>query len=230
MPRTCNFVDLGAMRWAEAYALQEQLAAERKAGKIPDYFLIVEHPHVITMGRNGKEQHLLLPPAMLAQRGIDYHETNRGGDVTYHGPGQITGYFIFDLREWKKDVGAFVRGIEQGLIDALAEFGVRADRSPYKGETGVWVDGAKIGAIGVHLSRWVSTHGFALNVSTDLDFFRHIVPCGLTKPVTSLRALGNPVSREAVTEALKRAFARHFDWALCDGNMEAKVLTTEISQ
>ena len=216
---------LGREPYAQAWARQRDLALKRKQGEIADTLLLLEHPHVLTLGRNAKPAHLLVSSERLRQLGVEVHEIDRGGDVTYHGPGQITGYFIFDLREWKRDVGAFVRGIEQGLIDALAGFGVRAERSPGKGETGVWVDGAKIGAIGVHLSRWVSTHGFALNVSTDLEFFRHIVPCGLTKPVTSLRALGNPASREAVTEALKRAYARLFDWT-----METKVLTTEISQ
>ena len=116
------------------------------------------------------------------------HHTDRGGDVTYHGPGQIVGYPIVDLREWKRDVVAYVRALEQVLIEALAEFGISGVRQP--GATGVWVEGAKVAAIGVHISRWVTSHGFALNVDTDLDYFRYIVPCGLTKPVTSMRDTG----------------------------------------
>ena len=122
---------------------------------------------------------------MLSASGIAFHQTDRGGDVTYHGPGQIVGYPILDLREWKRDVVAYVRALEQVIIDALAEFGIDGGRVP--GCTGVWVNGAKIAAIGVHISRWVTSHGFALNMTTDLSYFQYIVPCGLTKPVTSMR-------------------------------------------
>src|SRR5262249_11031128 len=143
-------------------------------------------------------------------------ETDRGGDVTYHGPGQIVGYPIMDLRTWKRDVGAFVRGVEQTMIDTLGEFGIQAYRIPKL--TGVWTgetgSEARIAAIGVHLSRWVSTHGFALNVTTDLRYFQHIVPCGLTKPVTSMEQLGVPESAQRVKDALARNFARIFDFEM----------------
>ncbi|MBX9601822.1 MAG: lipoyl(octanoyl) transferase LipB [Bryobacteraceae bacterium] len=213
-PRPCHFRDLGLMRWGAAYDLQKTLEQRRKRGEIPDQFLVVEHPHVITLGRNAREANVLAPLELLDRLGIEVHETDRGGDVTYHGPGQVVGYPIIDLREWKRDVGAYVRGIEQALIEALAGFGIRAERSPHKGETGVWTGSGKIAAIGVHLSRWVSTHGFALNVSTDLDYYRHIVPCGLTKPVTSLRALGCEATREEVIQALKAPFSGVFGWRL----------------
>lgn len=212
--RPCHFRDLGLMRWAVAYELQKALEQRRKLGEIPDQFLVVEHPHVITLGRNAQERHVLAPLELLDRLGIEVHETDRGGDVTYHGPGQVVGYPIIDLREWKRDVGAYVRGIEQALIEALAGFGIRAERSPHKGETGVWTGAGKIAAIGVHLSRWVSTHGFALNVSTDLEYYRHIVPCGLTKPVTSLRALGCEASREEVIQALQASLSGVFGWRL----------------
>jgi lipoyl(octanoyl) transferase len=140
--------------------------------------------------------------------GIEFQATDRGGDVTYHGPGQIVGYPIMDLREWKRDVLAYVRAIEDVIIGALAEFGIAAGREA--GATGVWVDGAKVAAIGVHISRWVTSHGFALNVDTDLNYFRYIVPCGLTKPVTSLRALGCRAERGDVVDALTRSFGRTF--------------------
>lgn len=217
-PRLLEVRDVGQMKYAEAFALQQILVEQRKRGEIPDQLLFVEHPHVVTMGRNGRIENLLAAPDLLARSGIDFQTTDRGGDVTYHGPGQIVGYPIVDLREWKRDVVAYVRGIEQVLIDALAEFGIQAEREP--GATGVWApagasdqDGgrAKIAAIGVHISRWVTSHGFALNVDTDLSYFRYIIPCGLTRPVTSMRALGARANRCQVAEALTRAFERVFD-------------------
>lgn len=197
------------MDYASALELQRRLAEQRKRGEIPDQFLVVEHPHVITMGRNGRAEHLLAPPELLRRAGIEFHHSDRGGDVTYHGPGQVVGYPILDLREWKRDVVAYVRAIEQVIIDALAVWSVRGERDPKA--TGVWVDGKKICAIGVHISRWVTTHGFALNVDTDLRYFQYIVPCGLHKPVTSLRELGCAASRAEVVAELVRQFARVFD-------------------
>src|SRR5258706_13020856 len=200
------------MHYAEALSIQKTLADQRKRGEIPDHLLIVEHPHTITLGRNGHLDNLLASPDVLARTGISFHHTDRGGDITYHGPGQIVGYPIFDLREWKRDVVAYVRGIEQVLIDALGEFGIAARR--VEGATGVWTDEGKIAAIGVHISRWVTSHGVALNVDTDLSYFRYIVPCGLTEPVTSMRALGysksGPAGREEVVAALERSFGRVF--------------------
>ena len=197
------------MAYAEAFALQQELVERRKRGDICDQLLFVEHPHVVTMGRNGRDENLLAQPELLARAGIDFHRTDRGGDVTYHGPGQIVGYPIVDLRDWKKDVVAYVRALEQVLIAALGEFGIEAGL--LAGATGVWVRGAKVAAIGVHIGRWVTSHGFALNLDTDLNYFRYIVPCGLTKPVTSMRALGCEASREEVVAALTRNFARVFD-------------------
>jgi lipoyl(octanoyl) transferase len=212
--RNFELRDLGTMSYAEALALQKQLAEERKRGEIPDQLLIVEHPHVITLGRNGHLDNLLASGEVLARAGVSFHHTDRGGDITYHGPGQIVGYPIFDLREWKRDVVAYVRAIEQAIIDSLAEFGIAAGR--VQGCTGVWVSGiglpaCKIAAIGVHLSRWVTSHGFALNHTTDLSYFQYIVPCGLTKPVTSMRALGSNATRPEVVRALAQHFAHTFD-------------------
>jgi lipoyl(octanoyl) transferase len=205
----CVATDRGRMGYLEAFELQRQLVEQRKRGEIPDQFLIVEHPHVVTMGRNGHDENLLASPELLERAGIEFHRTDRGGDVTYHGPGQIVGYPIFDLREWKRDVVAYVRGIEQVLIDALAGFGIAAGR--VAGSTGVWTDQGKIAAIGVHISRWVTSHGFALNVDTDLSYFRYIVPCGLTKPVTSMWAHGSPATRTETIAALERSFGRIFN-------------------
>jgi lipoyl(octanoyl) transferase len=206
--RKCEVRELGRLGYAEAFELQRLLVEQRKRGEIPDQMLLIEHPHVITMGRNGRMENLLAPKEILEQAGVSFYETNRGGDVTYHGPGQIVGYPILDLRDWKRDVVAYVRALEQAIIDAIASFGLLGGR--VAGATGVWVDGAKVAAIGVHISRWITSHGFALNVTTDLSYFRYIVPCGLTKPVTSLEALGCTASRDEVVLALIREFSSQF--------------------
>jgi lipoyl(octanoyl) transferase len=201
--------DLGPLRWEMAVNEQRKLVELRKSGAISDQLLIVEHPHVVTMGRNGHRENLLAEPEVLARSGISFFETDRGGDVTYHGPGQIVGYPILDLREWKRDVHAYVRSIEQVIIDTLAGFGIAAGREA--GATGVWTAEGKIAAIGVHISRWVTSHGFALNVDTDLNYFRYIVPCGLTRPVTSMRSLGSGAERGEVVAALIQNFGRVFE-------------------
>jgi lipoyl(octanoyl) transferase len=198
--------------YASALALQQTLASDRKQGLIPDQLLLLEHPHVITLGRNGHLENLLASDDILARAGIAFHPTDRGGDVTYHGPGQLVGYPILDLRDWKRDVGAYVRAVEETIIATLADYGIAAGRIPKL--TGVWVDGRKIAAIGVHLSRWVTSHGFALNVSTDLSYFQYIVPCGLTRPVTSMAALGVRASLDEVGAKLAVHFARIFDCEL----------------
>jgi len=200
------------MSYGEALEIQSKIASERKQGRGVDHLLFVEHPHVITIGRNGHVENLLAPEETLRRAGIELYESDRGGDVTYHGPGQIVAYPIMDLREWKRDVGAFVRAIEQVVIDTLADFGIEAER--IAGLTGVWTHQAKIAAIGVHLSRWVSTHGLALNVSTDLQYFQYIVPCGLAKPVTSMTALGVHADTEDVKSALIRHFGQIFDYEM----------------
>lgn len=201
--------DLGRLGYAEALGVQKDFEARRKAGEVPDQLIFVEHPHVITLGRNGRLENLLASGEILDRAGISLEHTNRGGDITYHGPGQIVCYPIIDLRDWKRDVVAYVRAIEQVLIGALGEFGIEAGLEP--GATGVWVDGAKIAAIGIHISRWVTSHGFALNLSSDLTYFQYIVPCGLTKPVTSMRALGVNAGRGETIDALTRHFAARFE-------------------
>lgn len=198
------------MKWAEAYALQAALVEQRKRDEISDQLVFVEHPHVVTMGRNGHDENVLASEQILAKSGIDFHHTNRGGDVTYHGPGQIVGYPILNLNDWKRDVHAYVRALEDVIIDTLRGFRVHGERSP--GATGVWVGDAKICAIGVHISRWITSHGFALNVDTDLQYFQYIVPCGLTRPVTSLRALGIAAEHDEVKAALRSNFAKVFGY------------------
>lgn len=208
--RLCVARDLGRMRWAEAYALQQELSEQRKRGEIADQLLLVEHPHVVTMGRNGHMENVIAGEEVLARSGIDFHHTNRGGDVTYHGPGQLVGYPILDLTGWKRDVHAYVRAVEEVIIRTIGAFGLEGTRVP--GATGVWVNGAKVCAIGVHISRWVTSHGFALNVETDLQYFQYIIPCGLTLPVTSMRALGVTASMSEVKLALRLQFAEVFGY------------------
>jgi lipoyl(octanoyl) transferase len=207
--RCCCLRQLGRVEYASALELQQRLASDRKQGLVPDQLLLLEHPHVITLGRNGHLENLLASDDVLARAGIAFHATDRGGDVTYHGPGQLVGYPILDLRDWKRDVGAYVRAVEETLIATLADYGIAAGRISKL--TGVWVDGRKIAAIGVHLSRWVTSHGFALNVSTDLSYFQYIIPCGLTRPVTSMAALGVRASLDDVGAKLAVHFARIFD-------------------
>jgi lipoyl(octanoyl) transferase len=217
--RNCQVRELGRMSYGTALELQERLVAERKLGVIPDQLLLLEHAHVITLGRNGRMENVLADSDILARAGISFYPTDRGGDVTYHGPGQLVGYPIFDLRDWKRDVGAYVRGVEQAIIETLADYGIEAERIPRL--TGVWVGGRKIAAIGVHISRWVTSHGFALNVATDLSYFHYIVPCGLAKPVTSMAELGVRACLEEVGEKLAVHFGRIFD---CEMLLQAAVL------
>jgi lipoyl(octanoyl) transferase len=220
--RKCQVRELGRIGYGPALELQQELIAARKAGTAPDHLLLLEHPHVITLGRNGHHENLLASSEIMERAGIQFFPTDRGGDVTYHGPGQLVAYPIMDLREWKRDVGAFVRGVEQTMIDTLAEYGIEAGRIPKL--TGVWVGERKIGAIGVHISRWVTSHGLALNVNTDMSYFQYIVPCGLAKPVTSMAQLGVRVTREEVARALAAHFGRIFD---CEMLFEAPVLAAE---
>jgi len=204
--KTCWVVDLGLMAYQPAFDLQRRLVAARKCEAVPDVLLLCEHPHVITLGRNGRQEHLLASAQLLRQMGVEFHASDRGGDITYHGPGQIVGYPILNLAAIRRDVAWYVRQLEEAMIRATAEFGVVAGRKA--GMTGVWVDAGgqarggaeKLAAIGVHLSRWVTSHGFAYNVSTDLRYFDLIVPCGITdKRATSLeRLLGRAVRREEV--------------------------------
>jgi len=210
------------MKFGEAFQLQQKLVGDRKEGTIPDQLLILEHPHTITMGRNGRMEHLLANEEVLKRAGVSFHHTDRGGDITYHGPGQVVGYPILDLREWKRDVVAYVRAVEQVLIDSVGEFGIAATRVP--GCTGVWVDGRKIAAIGIHISRWVTSHGFALNVAADLSYFQYIVPCGLPQPVTSMVELGVAAGRDEVVAAIIGSFARIFGVEMIPSAMEMETV------
>jgi lipoyl(octanoyl) transferase len=205
--KDCLTIDLGLIGYAEGYALQRRVVAARKAEAIEDVLLLCEHPHVITQGRNGKREHLLVSESVLRQKGVGYYETTRGGDITYHGPGQIVGYPILNLGAIRRDVVWYVRTLEEAMIRATAEFGISAERVARK--TGIWVAGdteEKLAAIGVHISRWVTSHGFAYNVSTDLRNFDLIVPCGIAdRKATSLeKLLGRNVGEKEVAARIAR--------------------------
>ena len=196
---------LGLVPYPEAWALQNRLADARRAGLAPDTLILLEHPHTYTIGRSGTRDHVFLTESELAARGITCLDVDRGGDVTYHGPGQLVGYPIFDLGP-QPDVGRYLRNLEDCLIETLADFGIAAGR--LSGYTGVWIGDRKIAAIGVKVSQGVTTHGFALNVSTDLSLFTHILPCGI--PDKGVTSVALEVGRApAMTEVEARVVA-HF--------------------
>ena len=203
---------LGMISYAEGLELQRELVTQRIAGAIDDVLLLLQHPHVLTLGVKAGEsrQHILATPARLAELGVETFETGRGGDVTYHGPGQIVGYPVISLKPDRCDVHQYVRDIEDVMIRVTADYGFTAGR--IKGLTGAWVGAEKIGAIGVRIQRWVTSHGFAFNVNTDLDFFKLIVPCGIAdRGVTSLKRLtGREVPIPEVEDHLVAAFCAVF--------------------
>ena len=214
--KKCAVVELGLISYSRAFELQQRVVAARKANEISDVLLLCEHPHVITLGRNGNPEHLRASDRLLSQMNVEFCETDRGGDITYHGPGQIVGYPILDLTGHRRDVRWYVRMLEEVMIRTSAEFGIAARR--VEGRHGLWVDTEsgeeeKLGAIGVHLSRWVTSHGFAYNVSTDLRYFDLIVPCGIRgKRATSLeRQLKRAVSVEEVKPRISGNFGQVFE-------------------
>lgn len=220
---TVHFEDIGTIGYREAWDYQESLLQQNlrfKAAKngreTINHLLVCEHPPVFTLGKSGHPENLLVSEAVLKEKGIAFFHTNRGGDITFHGPQQIVGYPILDLEKFKTDIGYYLRSLEEIILRTIGEYGVKGDRSP--GETGVWIEPAvksrarKICAMGVRCSRWITMHGFALNVNTDLDYFNYIVPCGISdKQVTSLeRELGEKVPLPDVKERLKRNFEQVF--------------------
>ena len=224
--RTVSFIDLGSIEYEKGWAFQEKLFNKTIQTKIGlrnksisentithNYLLFCEHPHVYTLGKTGSEENLLLDSNELKEKNATYHRINRGGDITYHGPGQIVGYPIFDLDHFFTDIGKYLRCIEESIILTLADFNMVAGR--IKGATGVWIDpenksnARKICAIGVRTSRWVTMHGFALNVNTNLDYFDNIIPCGIKdKSVTSMKA---EIGQEIPIEKVKKRIKFHFE-------------------
>jgi lipoyl(octanoyl) transferase len=204
---------LGLIRYDEALGLQRELVEERRANRVPDLLLLLEHPPVITLGVRSEisRANVVATDERLAELGVAIHETGRGGDVTYHGPGQIVGYPILDLRPDRCDVHKYVRDLEDVMMRACADYGVSAGR--IAGLTGTWVGTEKIGAIGIRISRWITSHGFAFNVRTDLDHFKLIVPCGISdRGVTSLeKVTGRSLQMREVEDAIVRRFAEVFE-------------------
>ena len=230
--KNCWLVDLGLIPYVPACELQRELVEARKANAIPDVLLFCEHSHVITLGRNGKREHLRANDHLLVQMSVEFHATDRGGDITYHGPGQIVGYPILDLADHRRDIRWYVEQLEETMIRATRDFGIEAHRVP--GKHGIWVGSAdgtaaaeeKLAALGVHLSRWVTSHGFAYNVSTDLRYFDLIVPCGIQDArATSLeRILGLDVETAEAKARLSAHFADVFGFSLTPvsrGQLEA---------
>jgi lipoyl(octanoyl) transferase len=243
----CQIIELGLIGYAEAYALQKRVVAARKADAIGDVLLLCEHTPVITQGRNGKREHLLVSENVLRQRNVEFHESSRGGDVTYHGPGQLVGYPILQLGAIRKDVVWYVRMLEEVMIRTSAEFGISAHRE--EGKTGIWVadeeqdftqssereEGIapdKLGAIGVHISRWVTSHGFAYNVATDLRNFDLIVPCGIVgRRATSLeKLLGRAVSVSDIRPRMVRHFGDVFGLEMKAESREELLEKLEIAE
>lgn len=227
------FTDLGSIEYGEAWRYQEKLLLESTSSKMKaakgepyeqtrHHLLFCEHPPVYTLGKSGKEEHVLISKEELAKRNIAYYQTNRGGDITYHGPGQVVGYPIFDLEKFYTDIGKYLRSLEEVIILTLAHYGLKGERSP--GETGVWIDpdnkmlARKICAMGVRCSRWVTMHGFALNVNADLNYFNMIVPCGIAdKQVTSLeKELGRSVDMDEVKAILRKNVATVFQCTIIE--------------
>jgi len=210
--RSLEIRRLGRVAYQQALALQRSLVEDRQAGRVEDVLLLLEHPHVLTLGvrGDGGRSHILATADALEARGVEVHETGRGGDITYHGPGQIVGYPVVDLRPDRCDVHRYVRDLEEVLIRTAGDYGVAAGR--VDGLTGVWVGGEKLAAIGVRIARWVTCHGFAFNANTDLEYFTLIVPCGIgDRGVTSLaRLLGRPVDQVEVEDRIVAHFAEVF--------------------
>jgi lipoyl(octanoyl) transferase len=208
--RRCEARWLGNVQYDDGLRLQERAVERLRSGEGLEQLLLLEHPHVFTLGRGADSSNILADQKQLQQNSVEVHETGRGGDVTYHGPGQLVGYPIINLKPDRCDVHRYVRDIEEVLIRSIAEFGVTGTR--ITGLTGVWVGNEKIGAIGVRIARWITSHGFALNVNTDLSYFQMIVPCGITdKGVTSLsRLLGREIELPDVARIVASQFAQVF--------------------
>ncbi len=221
MPTQVLYRDLGLLESQQAWDLQEnilqQSIAQKAQGLVPSHHLLfVEHPPVYTLGKSGKREHVLIDEQEMQERQIAFFQTNRGGDITYHGPGQLVGYPIFDLEQFYRDIGRYLRELEQVIILTLQDYGLKGERS--SGETGVWLDpgipgrARKICAMGVRCSRWITMHGFALNISNDLSYFNHIIPCGIPdKSVTSLqKELGTTLTVKEVKENVLQKFKQVF--------------------
>ena len=210
--KTLNVIDLGTCAYGKAWDIQKDIHAKRIAGEIPDTLILVEHPHVYTLGKNANTQHLIASQDYLKSKGIEIYNVDRGGDITYHGPGQLVGYPIFNLKDHKESVAWYVLSVEQVLIDLLADYDITAKR--IEKLTGVWVGNQKIAAIGMRVSRWVTMHGFALNVSTDLSLYDGIIPCGIvSKGITRIIDLEPNIQMEQVKRDIIEKFKTLFNFS-----------------
>jgi lipoyl(octanoyl) transferase len=225
------FEDLGEISYKSAWDYQEELLAlnvqaKKEGAGTTNHLLFLEHPPVYTLGKSGHEENILISESDRISRGIEYYKANRGGDITFHGPGQLVGYPILDLEKYYTDIGRYLRNLEEVVIDTMADYGLKGERS--KGETGVWLDPGtpgrerKICAMGVRCSRWITMHGFAFNVNTDLSYFDYIIPCGIKdKKVTSLaNELGHKLSFNEVKANLKKSFEKVFSSTLLEKKYE----------
>jgi lipoate-protein ligase B len=208
-----DYSDLGFIDYKEAWDLQKSVFNKRLSGEIPDTFFMLEHPHTYTLGKVAEKENLISNDDQLKELGISVYEIDRGGDITYHGPGQIVGYPIINLKDWKEDTHEYLRGLEEIMIQTCAHYGISSERnSKY---TGVWIGNRKIAAIGIKVSRWITMHGFAFNVNTDLNYFGGIIPCGIKdKDVTSLqRELNKQLDIQEVKEVLLQNFKKYFGYS-----------------
>jgi lipoate-protein ligase B len=208
-----DYSDLGFIDYKEAWDLQKSIFNKRLSGEIPDTFFMLEHPHTYTLGKVAEKENLISNDDQLKELGISVYEIDRGGDITYHGPGQIVGYPIINLKDWKEDTHEYLRGLEEIIIQTCSHYGISSERnSKY---TGVWIGNRKIAAIGIKVSRWITMHGFAFNVNTDLNYFGGIIPCGIKdKDVTSLqRELNKQLDIQEVKEVLLQNFKKYFGYS-----------------
>ncbi len=219
--------DLGTIPCKEAYRLQRDAVAKIQNGGAEDVLFLLEHPHVVTRGRNASDSTLLADPALLAAKGVALVETDRGGDITYHGPGQLVGYPVLGLEPARRDIRRYVTDLEQVIMNTLADFSIESRRDG--AHRGVWTRNGKIASIGVRISRWVTSHGFALNVGTDLSFFSLIVPCGIKDCRMTSMALevGHPIDMARVKDEIAHQFGRVFDRKLLSPRMDAAVIEKE---
>jgi lipoyl(octanoyl) transferase len=206
------YSDLGKVSYQKAWDLQKECLSARLSNKIEDCLLLLEHPHTYTLGKTAHRENLIGNEEFLKENSIQVFEIDRGGDITYHGPGQIVGYPIINLQNWKQDTHLYLRNLEEVIISVLKEYGIDSGRKPEY--TGVWVEESKIAAIGIKISRWITMHGFAFNINTDLNLFNGIIPCGIKdKEVTSLsKILGREVDIQEIKVKLKDQFVKHFDY------------------
>ena len=222
--RTFDYCDLGLVDYKEAWDLQKKIFELRRGNQIPDTFFMLQHPHTYTLGKVADKSNLLSSEEQLKDAGVSVYEIDRGGDITYHGPGQIVGYPIISLSGWKEDTHLYLRSLEEIIIQTLSSYGIESGRNPKY--TGVWIGDRKIAAIGIKVSRWITMHGFAFNINTDLSFFNGIIPCGIKeKEVTSLqKELGREIDIEEVKNILLEKFTEVFGYSSYSVNEKDKYL------